>query len=74
MVTITIQIASPTRITGRAPYRSAARPNTSAPTMPTNCTSRIRRDHGTDCPKPSSSTPYVEEEAITVWMPSLKNR
>jgi len=40
LVTIAIQIASPTRITRLAPYLTAARPNAMAPPTATNCTSR----------------------------------
>ena len=72
-VTITIQMTSPIRIVFLAPCRWASRPKSSAPKNATNCTSRMV-PMSTDCPWPSCSEPYVEELAMTVWMPSLKNR
>ena len=56
-----------------APYRPAARPKSSAPKNATNCTSRIVAIR-TDLAEAELLAPYVDEDAITVWMPSLKNR
>ena len=48
----------------------ASRPNSSAPTNATNCTSRMVAI-STVVSKPSCFSPYVDDVAITVWMPSL---
>ena len=69
-MTTSIQITRPARITRRLPKLAAARPNSSAPPNATNCTSRMVAI-SVEVPKPSSFSPYVDAETITVWMPSL---
>ena len=72
-VTMTHQLARPNRIVRLAPQRPARRPKMRAPPKATNCTIRIVAIR-ISCGCPSSSAPNTDAEAITVWMPSLKNR
>ena len=67
------QIPSPTRIVCLAPQRPASRPKSRAPPKATNCTIRMVAIRMV-WEWPSSSDPKTDAEAMTVWMPSLKNR